>query len=568
MRNNLSLLFLLLAHYSWAQHNGHHATAPATNHLSHLQACRAETVYIHNLPSPPLMQGIGSSVLKIQTASDSAQLYFNQGISLLHDFWDLEAYRAFKAAIRHDSTAIMPYWGLLQSVGPEEDSVYAKNKKLALQQLKKLVKDAGDKEKLYAESVLLRDSLKGEAGQKAYHKKLEHIVQKYPEDVEAKLFLAISVMSGFDSDMNPREGQVFSEYLLRDLLRTHPEHHGVHHYWIHLMENCCPEQALESARILASLAPASGHIVHMPGHIYYKLGDYKRAYDAFIAAVRVDSAYMKNQGIKEVDDWNYIHNINYLLANCAQDGRHTEGMYYAQKLKDMATTKDRQKMYQRSFFNQGKLAPAKMQMAFGFWDKAAQELALVQDVDSVYSASGMAYKDGLLLFARGMDAAGKNKLQNAMVYSNELDALLWRNTNQTGKDTMIGKFLQNNLNAASLELQGCIKTLQGDYAHGLRLLEQAKKKEKELGYGEPPYYARPVAMSIAAAYEKQGMWDNAMEAYNEVLKHHPHSSYAYHGLAVVYRKKGDLAKATEYENKTKEVSQYGDRWLYQFAKTK
>ena len=566
MRNMFSVLLLLLACSSFAQHDNHHSAAPATNHLSHLQACRGQTVYIHNLPPPILMQGIGSSVLKIQTTSDSTQLYFNQGISLLHDFWDLEAYRAFKEAIRHDSTALMPYWGLLQSVGPEEDTIYAQNKALALRQLKKLVKNASDREKLYAESVLLRDSLKDEAGQKAYHKKLEQLVQKYPEDVEAKLFLAISVMSGFDSDMNPREGQVYSEYLLRDLLRTHPKHHGVHHYWIHLMENCCPEQALESANVLTALAPSSGHIVHMPGHVYYKLGDYKRAYDAFIAAVRVDSAYMKNQGVKEVDDWNYIHNINYLLANCAQDGRHSEGMYYAQKLKDMATTKDRQKIYQRVFFNQGKLAPAKMQMAFGFWDKAALELDLIKDVDSVYSPKGMAYKEGLSLFAKGMDAASKNKLQNAVMYSNALDALLWRNANQAGKDTVIGKFLQNNLNAASLELQGCIKTLQGDFAEGLWLLEQAKKKEKELGYGEPPYYARPVAMSIAAANEMQGKWDNAIAAYHEVLSHHPHSSYAYHGLAVAYRKKGDLAKAAEYESKTKEASRYGDKWLYPFSK--
>ena len=130
MKQTLILLTALLPAIAFAQHDHHVDDAGKTNHnhLAHMQASRAQNFYIHNLPAPKLMTGIGGSKMKIETKSEKTQAYFNQGLSLLHDFWDFEAYRAFKEAIRNDTTAIMPYWGLLQTPGPDEDSVYKSNK--------------------------------------------------------------------------------------------------------------------------------------------------------------------------------------------------------------------------------------------------------------------------------------------------------------------------------------------------------------------------------------------------------------------------------------------------------
>lgn len=276
------------------------------DHLNHIMDYRNQTAYVPNLPAPKVLEGIGHSDLIIQTKSAKAGVFFRQGVALLHGFWNFEAYRAFKEAIRQDSTAIMPYWGLYSAIGTIEGDEFKADKKLAVRKLKALKESASEHERLYADGVLLRDS-DADGGKEAYQRKLEIIVHKYPDDVDAKLFLALSRMSGYDTALNPREGQLYAEYLLRDLLRTHPDNAAVHHYWIHLMENCCPEQALASSQKLPRLAPRSGHLVHMPGHVYYKIGDYKRAYDAFVAAVAVDSAYMKQQHIPEVDTWNYIH---------------------------------------------------------------------------------------------------------------------------------------------------------------------------------------------------------------------------------------------------------------------
>ena len=297
-------------------------------------------------------------------------------------------------------------------------------------------------------------------------------------------------MSGFDTEMKPRDGQMYSEFLLKDVQRADPNNHAFHHYWIHLMEHCCPEKAIISADILTSLAPLSGHIVHMPGHIYNRVGNYKKAHDAFVAAVKIDSAYMKREGIEEVDNWNYIHNINYLINNCVHDGRHSEGLVYAEKLKNMPVNKNRKKIYDGTFFNQGLLAPAKMEMAFGNWDKAVIQFDSIVDKDTVFSYSNMEYKNGLTIFAKAMAAFSANNVDEAEKYSNSLDALLWRNAKQTGKDSTLNEWYQNTINTASLELQGCIASYRGNHDLAIKLLEKANKNELDLGYGEPPLYAR------------------------------------------------------------------------------
>lgn len=555
----IASMLLLIPSQLFSQHD-HHPAANTDIHLSHILACRQQTVYIHDLPPPQLLDGIGKSGFHIQTSSEKTQQFFNQGVALLHCFWDFEAYRAFKESIRHDSSAIMPYWGLLETVGSFEKEEYKKDKAFALKKLKALKTRANEHEKLYAEGVLLRDSLSN--GYAEYAKKLEQIVQKFPGDIDAKLFLALKKMSGFNADMNPNEGQLFSEYLLRDLLREYPDNAAAHHYWIHQMENCCPEKALESAEKLPSLAPRSGHIVHMPGHIYYKLGDYKKAYDAFVASVKVDSAYMQENGIHEVDNWNFIHNINYLLANCAEDGRYTTGLHYAQKLQNMTVTKERKKTYDKMFFYQGILAPAKMEMRFAFWDKAVSRLNTIHDKDSIYGKKAMAYKEGLTLFSLGMGALQKNQIKEARKYSKELDALLWRNVNQGHKDDVLGWNNKNELNIASLELQACIKSAEGSYEEALALLEKAKTKEKELGYSEPPGYVRPILLSIASAHERAGKFDKAIGIYQSLLLKRPNSANGYFGLAKAYRETGDHIKSKEFEEKLKDVTQYGDRDIY------
>lgn len=533
----------------------------AHNHLDHIQAYRKETAYVHNLPPARFLEGVGASHLMISTKSELTQKYFNQGVALLHDFWDFEAYRSFKEAIRQDSTAIMPYWGLYSAIGATEGTDFDNDKKLAVKKLKELKGKASDHEQLYAEAILVRDA-PGENSRKEYQKKLEILVHKYPQDIDAKLFLALSKMTGYDVELNPREGQIYSEYLLRDVLKSDPDNAGAHHYWIHLMENCCPDEAIKSSEKMSQLTPGAAHMVHMPGHVYYKLGQYQKAHTAFLAAVAVDSIYMKKQGIPEVDTWNYIHNINYLLSNCAEDGHYKTGLYYAEKLQNMPVTKERKAKYEGRFFYQGIVAPAKMELCFGYYKKAADRLKLINDKDSIFTGKAIAYKDGLYLFALGMDAVKRSKVEEAKKYSDALDAHLYRNSSQASADDVIAGRRLGDLNVASLELQGLIKSLENKDDEAIEILIIAQKKEHDLGYSEPPSYARPVLISLGEVYLKAGKYDQATKAYEDLAKKRPNSANVLWGLYKVYKKKGDIEKVKQYSAELAEVIKGGDKSLY------
>ncbi len=549
--------------HSQHQHEVHDGESHDNHsHLEHILDYRKETAYVPNLPPAQILQGIGKADFKINTKSAKTQEFFNQGIALLHCFWDFEAYRAFKEAIRYDSTAIMPYYGLYSAIGAIEGDEFKYDQKLALKKLKQLKEKADDRERNYAEAILARDS-EADGGKALYQKKLEQIIDKYPDDLDTKLFLALSKMGGYDAKMVPREGQLYAEYLLKDILRTHPDNAAAHHYWIHLKENCCPEQALESSEKLPKLANNSGHMVHMPGHVYYKLGDYRKAFDAFVAAVKVDSIYMKQFKMPEVDTWNYIHNINYLLSNCAEDGRYSTALYYAEKLQNMPASKERKRKYEGRFFYQGVIAPAKMELCFGFYKKAADKLAAIKiDDDSLFTPKAIAYKEGLRFFALGMDAAKNNRIDEAKQYADALDASLWRNSNQNNAQDVVSAKRLADLNVASLELQGNIKTAEKKYQEAISILEKAHQKEEDLGYSEPPTYARPVLISLGETYLKAGNFTKAIETYQALLKRHPHTANAYWGLYKVYKQKGDTAKAEENAKHLAEVIAFGDKSLF------
>ncbi len=540
----------------YGQHD--HGQSDDGKEINHLLACRSGVNYIDNLPTPKLMNGVGSSSLKIKTSSELAQKYFSQGVSQLHCFWDFEAYRSFKEASRQDSTAIMPYWGILHTIKFINNEDFDHEEMLAIAKLKELSKDAQGYEVLYSKGIL--DYVEND-NREGYLKQLENIVHQYPEDVDAKLFLALYNMSGYDEKMEPRKGTIYSEYLLRDLLITNPENHGVHHYWIHQMENCCPEEALESAIKLTALAPESGHIVHMPGHIYYKLGDYKKAHDQFIKAMKVDSTYMADQNIKEIDNWNYIHNLNYLLANCAQDGRYNEGLFYADRLEKMVAVADRIDMHRSAYFYQGIITPAIMEMRFGFWDRAVNKFETITN-DSLYGKAAMDYKTAFSLFASGMDALTKKEINKAKSRLNELDALFWRNSQLEDKKDKLSQFQLKTLVVTSVELEGNILVAEKDIVKGIQILEKAVKMEKDLGYSEPPYYPRPTLLSLAAAYSLNGAVEKAETCYEKILDKHPNSSMAYWGLMKLYKENGQIDNYETVKVKFESVTKYGDRGVF------
>ena len=277
------------------------------------------------------MDGLGKSNLKITTTSIDAQAYFNQGLRLLHCFWEFEAYRAFKEAARLDPSAPMAHWGIAEALGNIRSM--KDERRAALDQAKALTSKASEHEQYYLRAQAARAELQDDKAKAAYRREMEPLVDRYPDDLEAQAFLALFEMGGYEQDGRPSEGTIYGQAILRNILTSDPDNAAANHYWIHFMEGSShPEAALHSADILARLAPNSGHMVHMPGHIYYRTGHYEKARQSFIDSTQVDEAYMAAQKITPDEDPNYGHNLSYLVAACAEAGRYKEGLQWAEKL--------------------------------------------------------------------------------------------------------------------------------------------------------------------------------------------------------------------------------------------
>jgi tetratricopeptide (TPR) repeat protein len=525
------------------------AQTDASSHLHHEPEAK-----FRELPPPPLMQGIGDASLKITTTAERAQSYFDQGLKLLHCFWDFEAYRAFKEAARLDPSAAMAYWGEFEALGfggkfgPMQDE-----KRAALEKAKSLASKASEHEQFYIRAAEHQDKPDDPKERAAYQREMEALIDRYPDDLNAQTFLGLGVMGGYETDGQPREGELYAQAILRNVLAGHPDNAAANHYWIHAMEaSSRPEAALKSAAVLASLAPNSGHMVHMPGHIYWRVGDYARARDSFLAAMRIDEAYMANQHIRPEEDWNYAHNLAYLIAACAEGGRYQEGLQWAQKLRGMPAPTG---MTSARFVTWAGGSVVRLHIRFGDWQAVEGEAIEFGTDRASATPAAKAYAEGISFYAKGMAAIERADPAEASKQAEALDALLWRLSASKPKEQDKDKEQNPDeedpsqvldiLGTMSLDLRGNIKSVQGEWEEAFKLIQRSIEKEKDLGYSEPPRYYRPELESLGSAYLGAHQWGKARDAFTQALSQRPKSGHALYGIARSYALAGDMPKAVQ-----------------------
>ncbi len=278
------------------------------------------------LPTPQKLSGIGNVHIQI-TATPEAQMWFNQGLNLLHDFWDYESLRAFEQGVRVDPQCAMCYWGIYQ-IETAFHSTAKSFANLALIKAVSLKSHVSKAERLYIEAGVAHDAALRAAKQEGnaeFSKEVlvwRKLVKNKPADTQPQIFLAEVLVDGYNEAGEPRAGQKEALGILQSVLKNEPENSAANHYWIHAVEaSPHPEQALRSAEILGSLVPTSGHTVHMPGHVFYRVGDYARAQKSFEASMEVDERYMQAQEVSPDHDWNYVHNLMYGIANLMEEGQ-------------------------------------------------------------------------------------------------------------------------------------------------------------------------------------------------------------------------------------------------------
>lgn len=520
-----------------------------------------------SLPPPPLLDGIGQAHLQVSCSAE-AQRYFDQGLNLLHCFWDFEALRAFREAVRLDPSCAMGWWGIHRTLyynrreqGSERESSLARAVELS--------ERASEHERFYiraASELAVPDRPSAEA-RAAFIRAMEALIDRWPGDVQAQLLLADYLRQGYEpADGRPREGQLYSQAILENLITRDPRNAAAHHYWIHAVENSSrPADGLASAEILPQLAPRCGHIAHMPGHIYYRIGEYEKARASFLASREIDLAYMRDQGIAPVNDWNYVHNLDYLVGSCAEDGRYQEGLRWADELARLPVDPTRSKSLGLGFILYGgQTARARLQMRYGRWDEAARGLeGVAAQAGPAEGSFARDYQGGVLAYARGMAAYTTGDAAALKTRTEELDALVQKLTGKTpavGSDWYIGtasKILAVNL----LELRGALASLEGRYDEAVATLREAVDRERDLGYWEPPHYTRPVVETLAGVYEKAGRWKEAREAWQHSLQLRPQNGHALFGIAHAWAAEGNRDEAAKAYEAFRQAWKEADREL-------
>jgi tetratricopeptide (TPR) repeat protein len=526
------------------------------------------------LPAPVRMTGIGNSHIAIK-ANAEAQAWFDQGLSLLHDFWDYESVRAFEQAVRSDPNCAMCYWGLAQALefrGPEQKTYADK----ALAEAVRLKGKASKTDQLYIDAAVAESHEKDNdhSGSITIYRKL---VKKEPKDIQARIFLANAVGDGFDDNGEPKTGEKEKIAILEAVLKDAPNDSAANHYWIHAMEpSNHPERAIPSSALLASLAPTSGHMVHMPGHIYYRVGDYASADRWFAASTETDQRYMREQHVSVDDDWNYVHNLMYAIANMMEQGRLEDANALSDRLAG-ARGQLFATLYVWSARDQISRVSRRLPVALriGDWKSVLTMLDDANIADDEKTTNLRFLKNELRAFATGMQALDDGDLAAAQAASAEMDAGLWReqqdaktksDADAAKKDTAKDKAkttqpvttilnpdadanpLVHTLGVASLELRAGVVLLRGDATAAKTMYAQAITTEKKLGYHEPPLYIRPVAETEAEALLRAKDYAGARTAFQAALVERPQSGFELYGIARADELAGNAAAAkTEYQ---------------------
>jgi tetratricopeptide (TPR) repeat protein len=537
-----------------------------------------------SLPAPIRMTGIGNSHFAI-TATPEAQAWFDQGLSLLHDFWDYESERAFEQGVRVDPNCAMCYWGIYRALMFRNGEINSYTRD-ALANAVRLKPKVSKHEQLYIDAIAAGDEAANaaEPGKDPDDSKeiaiWRQIVKQYPDDLQAKLFLAGLLRDGYDENGQPRKEQKEQIAIVEEVLKARPDDSAANHYWIHAVEaSPHPEQAIKSAAKLASLAPASGHMVHMPGHIYYRVGDYAQAEHWFAESTAVEEKYQREQHVPAEDDWNYVHNLMYSIANLMEEGKLDQARTLSAKISG-ARGEAGPTFYTQSprdgFSRLDPLLPIALRT--GDWSAV---LRMLKDAKPDAKLPNLQFLAGQLQqFAIGMEAAQSaiqtGDITAAQAASDRLDAELWRQSQRAHDEPPQKKTspaapamaavmpdakpgpLLSNLSVMSLELRATILVAQKQLPEAKSLFDQAAREEKDLGYREPPAYIRPVGETEGGALLRAGDPAGAHAAYAAALKERPNSGFSLYGMAQASEAAGNITAAREEYTKFLEAWKNSD----------
>lgn len=508
----------------------------------------------------PLYDNLGTLGLEVGTASATAQAYFDQGLRWAFAFNHAEAQRAFQAAQHADPKLAMAHWGEALVLGPNINAPMAPEALApalaALARAVELAPAAPARDRALIAALRQRYSADPRAERAAldaaFADAMAAVARQYPDQDTIQALYAESIMDTQPWDYweaagtRPKGRAAEMLATLEKVLARNPEHPGAIHLYIHAVEaSASPERGLPHARRLAALMPGAGHIVHMPAHIYYRVGLFKESLEANKRAMAVDEAYFATSPSDPLYKAAYYpHNIHFVLVSAQMGGDGATAIQAADRL-DAALGDD--VVGQFPVLEPIKAAPY---LAHAIFSPPGRVLALDAPPEKQVLVSALAH------YARALAHAARNDFDGAQREIAAIERIEHSADFQPYADWYVpGREI---VQTAQLVASARLADARGNLAAAARAYEAAIAIEDSLAYMEPPYWYYPVRQSLGSVYLRQGRLDESEKVLRESLLRSRGNGWALAGLAEVYRRKGDR-QAERATRQAYESAWFGDK---------
>jgi len=493
---------------------------------------------------------------KVTTRSTRAQRYFNQGFILLWGFNHDEAVRAFEETERWDPKCAMAWWGIAFALGPNINlpltDEAARRAHRAAQKAKALQEGTTEVERALIDAITRRYADPVPKDRKhldmAYAEAMRQVWKRFPGDPDVGVLFADSLLNlskewrrlRLDGKRGPHTPEAVAT--LETVLAAHPDHAGANHFYIHSVEaSTRPERGLVAARRLETLVPESGHLIHMPSHIYTRTGHYQQAIASNARAITADDAFFANAGPQGIYHFYRGHNHHFLIWAAMFEGSKEQALSVAREMERKLPKKDFDKLPRsiETFL----FVPVHVMVRFGLWEQVLKEPA----PDTRFSVA-MA----LWHHARAVALANTARVDQALVEAEAFEKV----ATTVPKDKKIrGAKAESILDLARHMMNGEILFKQGRQKEAFVALRKAVEIEDSLPYAEPPGWMQPIRHALGALLLEAGQVAEAEAVYRADLKRHANNGWSLHGLAECLRRRGKTAEAAGVDKR------FQDAWV-------
>ncbi|WP_370478211.1 tetratricopeptide repeat protein [Tamlana flava] len=493
----------------------------------------------------PLFENLGTHAYKVSTNNALAQKFFNQGLRLTYAFNHAEAHRSFMEAARLDPNCAMAFWGQAYVLGPNINDPLPdeerKNKyNEAIKKAKLLAENALSKEQALIEALSHRYSTNLEAEveglNKAYMEAMTEVAKNYPNDADILTLFAAAVMNTvpwnyWDKKGNPSPNIPEAKTALEQAIKINPNHPGAHHYYIHMVELPKPDLAVLSAEKLGGLMPAAGHIVHMPSHIYIRVGRYKDAVTANQKAILADEDYISqcfSQGMYPLGY--YPHNIHFLWSASSLLGASDIAIDAAKKTAEKVPVGEMKELH---FLQNFASTPLLAYTRFGKWNDI---LTFPKPNNEIKHLKLIWH------YARGVAFVRKNNVKEAQ---EELDSIADLKKDPE-MEIIIATGFDSGTTIAALAYEvvaGEIASAKNDLEKAIKHFEKAVELEDALIYNEPSAWHIPTRQNLGAVLLKAEKYKAAENIFKEDLDILRQNGWSLMGLHKSLKAQGKLTEA-------------------------